>query len=99
MRGGWWGGYIFNDFAIFLFSWSESVGKSLPSLPHCEMREEVVGTFHPLHYLVVSAVLIAEYSEPKGKKYFISPSPPPPLLSFSWCLCDGTILSDDEGGG
>ena len=57
----------------FSFTWSEIVGKSLPSLPHCEMREEAVGTFHPLHYLVVSTVLISEYSEPKGRKYIVSP--------------------------
>ena len=57
------------------------MGKSLPSLPHCEMREEAVGTFHPLHCLVVSTVLISEYSEPKGRKYIVSPSTPPrPLL-------------------
>ena len=65
----------------FSFTWSEIVGKSLPSLPHCEMREEAVGTFHPLHCLVVSTVLISEYSEPKGRKYIVSPWSPLPLYS------------------
>ena len=74
VRGGG-GGEVHFQYIVhfFFFTWSEIVGKSLPSLPHCEMREEAVGTFHPLHYLVVSTVLISEYSEPKGRKYIVSP--------------------------
>ena len=77
--------YLMNFPKVFLmiFSWSESMGKSLPSFPHCEMWEEAVGTFLPLHYLVVSTVLIAEYSEPKAaRKYIISPTTPPPPPPF-----------------
>ena len=90
------GGYIFSYFTNFLFSWSESVGKSLPSLPHCEMREEAVGTFHPLHCLVVSTVLISEYSEPKGKRIYYFPlHPPPPLL---WSVNEGMDDGFMKGG-
>ena len=45
------------------------------------MREEAVGTFHPLHCLVVSTVLISEYSEPEGKRIYYFPlHHPPPLF-------------------